>query len=398
MPLPNVDIDIEVNLPAPAEAVLLATLQPGVQFGITMMQRPSDGLVAVKTVDAGCAAEAQGVRVGFLVREVGSKSCSGLSTVEVIDLFKTVRRPCRLKLSHAKEAISSSPGKAPLDVDDLHAISLSMDKIPESPSRVNSLNRRASALVEEIDQSRERSAKQLQAHFPTYSTVVSKDRCPVCEVSASNEAARSGDLEAAASAKDLSQRRQQRQARRLGAAPGPDPQSQSPRDEISPLRMSDTSAGSNAIRRHQGISGEEEPAVSSDNDSREALASAFPSYCPNVPRLAVTRPTDSGAGALADRRLVSGNSPFPSYSGWSYGASYTPPSLAEVVPYSVSMETISNNEEFVAWEGSIQGWERVAADRGQERDESHDESGPDADSNNDGDRTDAIGDRTAHMI
>ena len=78
---------------------LFATLQPGVQFGITMTERPNDGAVAVKTVDAGSAAEAQGVRVGFLVREVGSKSCAGLQTVEVIDLFKTVRRPCRLKLS-----------------------------------------------------------------------------------------------------------------------------------------------------------------------------------------------------------------------------------------------------------------------------------------------------------
>jgi hypothetical protein len=219
--------------------------------------------------------------------------------------------------------------------------------------------------------------------------VDSKDRYPVCEVSASNEAARSGDLEAAASAKDLSRRRQQRQTRRLGAAPGPDPQSQSPRDEISPPRMSDTSAGSNAIRRQQGISCEEEPAVSSDKDSREALASAFPSYCPNVPRLAATQPTDSGAGALSDQRLAAGNSPFPSYSSWSYGASYTPPSPAEVAPYPVSMEIISNNEEFVAWEDSLQG---------QERDESHDESGPDTDSNTDGDRTDAIGDRTAHRI
>ena len=86
-------------LPLPVETELFATLQPGVQFGITMTERPNDGAVAVKTVDAGSAAEAQGVRVGFLVREVGSKSCAGLQTVEVIDLFKTVRRPCRLKLS-----------------------------------------------------------------------------------------------------------------------------------------------------------------------------------------------------------------------------------------------------------------------------------------------------------
>ena len=72
-------------------------------IGLGLANTSDHTAVAVTSVDAGLAAEAQGVRVGWLVREVNGSSVSGLDKAAVIALIKAATRPITIKFS-ASEA------------------------------------------------------------------------------------------------------------------------------------------------------------------------------------------------------------------------------------------------------------------------------------------------------
>jgi len=79
-------------------ADLLATFGPGA-LGLGLADY--DGRVVISSVDAGMAAEAQGVAVGLAVLEVNGESVSGRDKKAVVGLIKGAARPLRLKLSLA---------------------------------------------------------------------------------------------------------------------------------------------------------------------------------------------------------------------------------------------------------------------------------------------------------
>ena len=95
-----------VRMPEAADAVTtnppssdyVATFAAG-PFGLGLANT-TDGQVVVTSVEAGLAAEAQGVVMGSAVHEVNGKSTQGLDKAGVIKLIMATTRPLTIKFSH----------------------------------------------------------------------------------------------------------------------------------------------------------------------------------------------------------------------------------------------------------------------------------------------------------
>lgn len=92
-----------IGLPQSPPREVLALFDAG-PIGLGLANTSDHSAVAVTSVDAGLSAESQGIRVGWIVREVNGTSVSGLDKAAVIALIKAASRPITIKFSAGEGA------------------------------------------------------------------------------------------------------------------------------------------------------------------------------------------------------------------------------------------------------------------------------------------------------
>lgn len=97
------DLEVEMNAASATldqpDAEQLVTFGPG---PIGMGLRDDSGKVVVSSVDEGGAAEAQGVSVGCIIREVNGASAQGMDMLSVVAIIKTAPRPLSMKVARVE--------------------------------------------------------------------------------------------------------------------------------------------------------------------------------------------------------------------------------------------------------------------------------------------------------